>query len=113
MSQGPVTERRRHVRIDLSAVARVHWSDGTKNYHTLNVSAGGVFLLADDLPQAEEEVDLDLFLPQVHSPVKARGEVVWLRRQEPSGFAVMFTEISQAAAELIRLVVQRMQHRKG
>ena len=107
MSQAGFNERRRHVRVALAAVARVNWGDRMETYHTSNISAGGVFLLADSLPEVEHEIELDLLLPQVHSPVRAQGEVVWFRRQKPSGFAVKFTKISQAAAELIRLVVQR------
>jgi hypothetical protein len=111
MNQAASKERRRHVRVELAAVARLHWPDGDENYQTLNVSAGGIFLLAARLPEEESEVDLDLFLPQVQTPVKAKGEVVWLRRQAPSGFAIKFIEISVAAVELIRLLVQRAQHR--
>ena len=107
MNQAEFKERRRHVRVEVAAVARVNWGDVTETYHTTNISAGGVFLLAKSLPEAEHEIELDLFLPQVHAPVRAKGEVVWFRRQEPSGFAVKFTKISQAAAELIRLIVQR------
>ena len=107
MSQAGFNERRRHVRVEVAAAARVNWGDRSETYQTSNISAGGVFLLADSLPEAEHEIELDLFLPQVHAPVRAKGEVVWFRRQEPSGFAVKFTKISQAAAELIRLIVQR------
>jgi hypothetical protein len=33
--------------------------------------------------------------------------VVWRQRQDPSGFAVMFTDISEGARKLIRWVVER------
>jgi hypothetical protein len=66
-----------------------------------------MYLLAEDPIVEETHVDLELFLPLVSAPVRAKGEVVWKQRQDPSGFAIKFTEISDGAKKLIHWVVDR------
>lgn len=100
-------ERRRDPRAPIGVIVRVTHDKGSRHYYTRNLSPGGVFLLAED-PLAEETVlDLELFVPLVSVPVKAAGEVVWRQRQDPSGFAVKFTKISDGGRKLIRWIVER------
>jgi uncharacterized protein (TIGR02266 family) len=79
----------------------------SQRYYSKNISAGGVFLLADKPLAPETKVELELLLPDLKEPVKASGEVVWNQRQDPSGFAVKFTEISEVSREFIRWAINR------
>lgn len=100
-------ERRQYSRAPVAVIVRVETGGQGRHYYSKNISPGGVFLLAEQPLDAETRVDIELFLPLVKSPVRASGEVAWVQRQEPSGFAVRFTDISDAARELIRWVVDR------
>jgi hypothetical protein len=85
----------------------VKTEDGFKHFSSENLSAGGIFLLSNDLQVEESVLDMELFIPSVSLPVKAKGEVVWNQRQEPRGFAVRFTEIAEGSRKLIGWVVKR------
>ena len=100
-------EKRRHPRAPIGVIVRVESEDGGRHYYSKNLSSGGTFLLAEDPLEEETPVEMELFLPLVSAPVRAKGEVVWKRRQDPSGFAVKFTEISEGARKLIKWVVER------
>ena len=100
-------EKRHHPRAPIGVIVRVESSDGGRHYYSKNLSSGGTFLLAEDPLDEETNVDMELFLPLVSAPVRAKGEVVWRRRQDPSGFAVKFTDISEGAQKLIKWVVER------
>jgi len=106
-------ERRIHARAPIGVIVRLEGPDGARHYYSKNLSAGGVFLLAEE-PLAEETlVEMELFLPLVSTPVRAKGEVVWQQRQEPSGFAVKFHDIGEGSQKLIRWVVDRYLGRPG
>jgi c-di-GMP-binding flagellar brake protein YcgR len=100
-------ERRRYDRASIRVGVRVKTEDGFKHYSSDNLSAGGVFLLAQDSPEEESVLEMELFIPSVSLPVRAKGEVVWRQRQEPRGFAVKFTEIAEGSRKLIGWVVKR------
>jgi hypothetical protein len=106
-------EKRRDARAPIGVIVRVETDDGGRHYYSRNLSAGGAFLLAEDPLAEETRVEMELFLPLVSTPVRAKGEVVWRQRQDPSGFAVMFTEIGEGARKLIRWVVERYLGRQG
>ncbi len=101
------SEKRRAQRAPIGIIVRVETESGGRHYYSRNLSASGAFLLAEDPLDEETLVELEMFLPLVSTPVKARGEVVWHQRQDPSGFAVRFTDISEGARKLIRWVVER------
>jgi hypothetical protein len=106
-------DRRRDARAPIGVIVRVETDEGGRHYYSKNLSAGGAYLLAEDPLTEETIVEMELFLPLVSTPVKAKGEVVWKQRQEPSGFAVKFTEIGAGAQKLIRWVVGRYLGRPG
>ena len=104
-------ERRRHPRVPLRVLVRVDTGitgDGGHQLYSENLSPGGVFLLTTRPPQAETRVKLEFRLPACAIPVRAEGEVAWHQR-EPSGFAVRFTDISEASRNLIRWTVDNQQ----
>ena len=86
---------------------RVKTDNVSKRYFSKDISAGGVFLLTDELLSEETKVDLEILLPNISAPVKAKGEVVWGRRKEPCGFAVKFTEITDLSREFIRWAISK------
>lgn len=98
---------RQYPRAPIGVIVRIETEDGGRHYYSKNISPGGLFLLAEKPLEAETHVKLELFLPLVKTPVRAEGEVVWIQRQEPSGFAVRFTQISDSSRDLIRWVVER------
>lgn len=100
-------DRRRFQRVPIGVIVRVENNGSSRRYYSKDVSAGGVFLLAETPLPEETPVELEMYLPLITSPVHAKGEVVWIRRQNPSGFAIQFNEITEAAQDLIRWVVQR------
>ncbi len=102
-----VDDKRRFTRAPIGIIVRVSNGDVSRHYYTRNISAGGVFLLAEQPMEEETEVSLEMYLPLVTSPVRASGEVVWKTRQDPAGFAVKFTSISESSRKLIEWVVKR------
>ena len=100
-------EKRRTPRAPIGVIVRIETDQGGRHYYSRNLSTGGTFLLAEEPLEEETIIKLELFLPLVSTPVKATGEVIWKQRQEPSGFAVKFTEISENARKIIRWVVDR------
>jgi c-di-GMP-binding flagellar brake protein YcgR len=100
-------ERRRYDRASIRVGVRVKTETGYKHFSSDNLSAGGVFLLSKEPAEEESELEMELFIPSVSLPIKAKGEVVWNQRQEPAGFAVRFTEIAENSRRLIGWVVKR------
>lgn len=100
-------DRRRFERVPIGVIVRVEDKGSSRRYYSKDISAGGVFLLAETPLVEETKVELEMYLPLITSPVHAKGEVVWIRRQTPTGFAIQFKEISEAALDLIRWVVTR------
>jgi len=100
-------ERRRYDRASIRVGVRVKTENGYKHFASDNLSAGGIFLLSNEPVEEESELEMELFIPSVSLPIKAKGEVVWNQRQEPSGFAVRFTEIGENSRKLIGWVVRR------
>ncbi len=100
-------ERRRYDRASIRVGVRVKTEGGFKHYSSHNLSAGGIFLLSNQPMEEESVLEMELYIPAVSLPVRAKGEVVWNQRQEPSGFAVRFTEISEGSRKLIGWLVER------
>jgi uncharacterized protein (TIGR02266 family) len=101
------SEKRKYPRAPIGVIVRVETDDGGRHYYSKNLSSGGIFLLAEKPLDVETQVRLELFLPLIKTPVRADGEVAWIQRQEPSGFAIRFTQISDGSRDLIRWVVER------
>ena len=100
-------DRRRYARVPLRVFVRLKTDKGIQHYYSKNISAGGIFLLSETPLSEETEVELDMDLPGLSAPVRARGEVVWINRQKPKGFAVKFVEISSVSRDFIRWLVAK------
>ena len=100
-------ERRQHPRAPIGIIVRVLTAEGARHFYSKDISMGGIFLMADQPLLEETHISLEIYLPLVSMPVRVNGEVVWLQRQAPSGFAVKFTNITEGAQKLIRWVVER------
>lgn len=100
-------DRHSHPRVPIGVIVRIEGPDGVRRFYSKDISAGGVFLLAEEPLAEETRVALEMYLPLVTTPLRAKGEVVWRQAQSPSGFAIQFTEISDAARDLIRWIVER------
>jgi uncharacterized protein (TIGR02266 family) len=101
------SEKRRFPRAPIGVIVRLETPEGGRHYYSKNLSSGGIFLLAENPLGEETHVRLELFLPLVKTPVVAEGEVAWVQKQEPTGFAVRFTKITDGSRDLIRWVVER------
>jgi uncharacterized protein (TIGR02266 family) len=104
--------QRQHPRAPIGVIVQVNYASSSQNYFSKNISAGGAFLLAENPLEVETRLSILLYLPKIEKPVKAEAEVVWVQRQEPSGFAIRFTKITEAGRELIRWVVDRYLNQK-
>ena len=99
-------ERRRYPRAPIGVIVRVESDDGGRHYYSKNLSSGGTFLLAEDPLDEETEVEMELFLPLVSAPVRAKGEVVIKQdeiREIESGSRKMDSSLAEAADKAHRL----------
>jgi uncharacterized protein (TIGR02266 family) len=101
-------EKRQADRAPLSAMVKVEGPGGVRHFTSKNISAGGIYLVADDPLPEETRVSLEISLPDCPVPVRAQGEVVWRQRHPPAGFAVRFLDISDQAREFLRYLVRRI-----
>jgi uncharacterized protein (TIGR02266 family) len=101
------SEKRREPRAQIGVVVRIETDEGSHHYYSKNISRGGIFLLAENPLEVETKVKMELFLPLIKTPVEVEGEVAWIQRQEPSGFAIRFTRISESSRGMIQWVVER------
>jgi c-di-GMP-binding flagellar brake protein YcgR len=99
-------EKRRYDRAAIRVDVRVKVEGGFKHYASIDLSAGGIFLLSKEPMEEESELEMEIFIPSVNLPVKAKGEVVWNQRQESSGFAVKFTKITEGSRKLIDWMIK-------
>ena len=103
----PYAEKRQYPRAPIGVIVRVQFDGQSRHYYSKNISAGGAFLLADEPLSEETRLSVELFLPMLPQPVTAIAEVVWVQRQEPTGFALQFKQIGDAERDAIRFVVNR------
>jgi uncharacterized protein (TIGR02266 family) len=96
---------RKHPRAPLRFLVRVTTGGNRRSYQSKNLSAGGIFILSENPLDEETVVELELHIPHAIHPIKAMGEVVWKQRQDPSGFAVKFTEMTEESREFLRQIL--------
>ena len=107
----PYAEQRSNPRAPIGVIVHVKTNEAGRHFYSKNISAGGVFLLADSPLPVETQVTMEIFLPLVNTPIRVTGEVVWIQKNPASGFAVRFLDVSPAGQNLIRWVVDRYLNR--
>lgn len=98
-------DRRVYPRAPIGIIVKVHMDSDSRSFYGKDISAGGIFLLAEKPPEIESVVEIEMNMPFDNATLHAKGEVVWIRHQDPSGFAIKFTDITESAQELIRWLV--------
>ena len=68
------------IRIDYSTVDQFLWNFAS------NINEGGLFLESSNPLDIGTVVQLKFYLPNLDSPIKATGEVVWLGKNESDSF---------------------------
>jgi uncharacterized protein (TIGR02266 family) len=71
-----------------------------------NMSAGGVFIATHLRKPIGERLELTIHLPGAEAPVRASGEVRWVREYSadsnvPPGIGVCFIDLDQRSLELV------------
>lgn len=71
-----------------------------------NMSAGGVFVATHAVKPVGEHLEITIHLPDTEEPVRAVGEVRWVREYSetsdvPPGMGVRFVELSPGSQEAI------------
>jgi uncharacterized protein (TIGR02266 family) len=106
VTEAPRMERRDNSRLAISA--SVGLTSGNNFYLgvTENLSHGGLFILANDLPPIGSLMQLNLKLPDHAEELHCSVEVRWHRHamgpDVPSGFGVRFLSLSPADEERVR-----------
>ncbi len=93
-------DRRKWPRVPISL--KVVWAPNgePQNLFTHNVSGGGLYVLADDLPQKDDQLDMEVWIPTLFDPTPISGKVVRVNesgRGEGKGFAIEFIKIAEEA----------------
>ena len=93
------TERRQFYRLTGKLSAKITCRNGVIRARSVDVSQGGVFFLAEMLPDESEEVLVEMRLPGTAEPMSMRARIV--RRREESmlyapGFGVQFLDFTPA-----------------
>jgi hypothetical protein len=96
-------DRRIHSRAPISVkVVRID-RDPRVTYYTRDVSAGGLFLLSEEVFRVGESMKLEIWVPTIVEPVLARCHTVRLESKDGAGkgVAVQFDEIDPKAQEVL------------
>ncbi|QDG52988.1 hypothetical protein FIV42_20230 [Persicimonas caeni] len=79
-----------------------------------NISAGGIFVVAEDPPPLGSRVELDFLLENTDTSLVVEGEVRWVRgqwdRQEghPPGFGVEFDALNPIQREVLDEMLDKL-----
>ncbi|MBN2106203.1 MAG: PilZ domain-containing protein [Deltaproteobacteria bacterium] len=100
------------------AGARVATSIGTAFQHAdadevcssiLNLSSGGVFILANNPLPIDSQLSMRFHLPGDTEIIDVRGRVVWIKQRSsvfPAGMGIQFTELSPTHQRKIEAFVE-------
>jgi uncharacterized protein (TIGR02266 family) len=75
----------------------------------LNLSSGGVFIIADNPLPIDSELSMRFRLPGDEEMLAVRGRVVWIKQRSsfyPAGMGIQFTEISPEHQKKIHAFVE-------
>ncbi len=104
-SATPKTDRRAHPRQKIQSLTYVELGNGNGGI-ALNVSEGGITVVAAQPLDAEGQIDIALQLPQTRKRLQVKGEVRWLSDSRKEA-GIQFLELSAEALEDIRAWMTR------
>ena len=109
-------ERRQHIRISdsLKVVYQVLKSFRSVTSNTRDISEGGIRLPILQRLQPGMVIELELHLPDLRKPIRAIGEIVWLKEIEDLKFpfvvGVKFINIDTVSLGKIRDYIKEKSH---
>jgi uncharacterized protein (TIGR02266 family) len=114
LSEAPgVDNRRQHPRFAVQLEVGITSEHNFYAGFTENLSRGGVFVATHQLKPVGSSIELTITLPGSETPIRAKGEVRWLRSYNeqsdaPPGMGVRFLEVDpQALAAIDAFLRQR------
>ncbi len=112
------SERRRHERVPLTLAVRYSDRESFLQDWTENISAGGLFIRAEEPRPVGETVHLELRFPGLLDPVHLTGTVTWNRagsEEQRAGFGVNVEREGhrRRLAELALMATREHAHREG
>ena len=102
----PTSKRRQHPRYLVSLEVSLGSEHNFYSGFVENLSAGGVFVATHKPAQVGEVLELELTLADLGSPIRAKGEVRWVREfsdnsDAPPGLGIRFLDLEAAADQAI------------
>ena len=89
---GDPSERRDNQRFEVVVVVQVHRGEGTQDWPSEDISAGGMRLeVVGDPPKIGERLKVSFKLPLLAAPIEAEGEVRWVDRGTPTLCGIQFS----------------------
>jgi Tfp pilus assembly protein PilZ len=74
-----------------------------KQYHTANISSGGLFISSKKAPELNMKVDIKLYLPYSKKPIEITGKILRIKWsgefKKIEGFALEFKKMSREAED--------------
>lgn len=104
------------IRIDYSTVDQFLWNFAS------NINEGGLFVESNNPLDVGTVVQLKFYLPNIDSPIKATGEVVWTGNNEPDNFGeesgpekqgmgIRFKNLDEQSKAAINHLVQELRNK--
>jgi uncharacterized protein (TIGR02266 family) len=107
-------ERRKHTRVPLSFPVRMRVGDidDFTSRHSVNLSAGGIYIGMKAPPPVGTPVDLEFHLEAVNKSIRTKGQVVRSIQEDspggsPPGMGIQFTDLGKDGERFIELVVKK------
>jgi Tfp pilus assembly protein PilZ len=100
---------RRHRRLPSSLAVRWGSEDGPRATHLLDISAGGAFIVSEELPEIGKEILVQFRTRDILKPLRIQSTVSWVRpapSAERRGFGVSFKVPDAASASMLSRVVR-------
>ena len=89
---GNPSDRRDNQRFDVEVVVQIHLAEGTVDWPSEDISAGGMRLrVAGEPPKIGERLKVSFRLPLLAAPIEAEGEVRWVDRGTPTVCGIQFS----------------------
>lgn len=108
LSERPSTENRRsHPRFGVEIEVGIHSDHNFYAGFSENLSEGGVFVATHQTKPVGSVIEISISLPTSEEPIRARGEVRWLRSynetsDSPPGMGIRFVELEPKSADAIQ-----------